>query len=169
MVRRLVEQEEVRLRHQRLAEQRPPPPAARELAQRAVRRQRQPRHDGLDLLLEAPAVTLLELVLKLAEPVEAARRFGEMNGGVMILRHQVAKLAEAGGNLVEHGPIGGERHFLVEARDAETGRAPNRSAVGGLFPEATFSRLDLPAPLRPIRQIRSPLSILRLASSNRGR
>ena len=71
VVGRLVEQQQIRLRDQRLAEQRAPAPAAGQLAHRAIGRQRQPRHDHrLDSLLEPPAVALLELVLQLAEPLE---------------------------------------------------------------------------------------------------
>ena len=134
MVRRLVEQQQVGLRHERLAEQRAAAPSARQLAERPIGRQRQPRDDGLDLLFEPPAVALLELVLQLAEAVEAARRYrrrlGHLHGGVVILRDERPELAKPGRHLVEHRAIGGARHVLIEPRHAQPRRPPDRSAVG---------------------------------------
>src|SRR6185503_11374924 len=70
MVGGLVEQQQVRLRHQRAAEQGPATPAAGELAHLTVRRKREARHDELNLLLQAPSVALLERVLQFAQSFE---------------------------------------------------------------------------------------------------
>ena len=73
MVRRLVEEQEARLAGERARQQHPPAPAARQRGGAGIGRQPQPIEHDLDLLLEAPAVALLELVLQGAEPLEMFR------------------------------------------------------------------------------------------------
>ena len=53
MVRRLVEEQQIRIRDERFPEQRSPPPSAGQLLHRPVGRQRQPRQDDLDLAARA--------------------------------------------------------------------------------------------------------------------
>ncbi len=137
VVRRLVEQQQVGLGHERLAEQRSPPPAARELAERPIRRQRQPRHDGLDALLEPPAVALLELVLQVAQARQGGRargaigpRPGHLNRGMVVLRDERPKRSEPGRHLVEDRAVGRPRHVLIEPRHPQSRGPPDRSAVG---------------------------------------
>ena len=55
------------------------------------------------------------------------------------------------------------------ATRAGRGRARSYPPSGGTSPAMTLSRLDLPAPLRPMRQMRSPASIRKSALSNSGR
>ncbi len=133
MVRRLVEQKQIRLGDERLAEQGPPPPAAGQLAERTIGRQRQPRHDHLDFLFEPPAVAFFELVLKRAQALERRRRLRRLHRRVVIARDERAELAEARRDLVEHRAIGRAWHLLVEPRHAQAGRAPDRARVGRLF------------------------------------
>ena len=108
MVRRLVEEQEI---------------AARETSAlpSSVRRRHPPdsspsgRSAGSDsrdttvstLLLEPPAVALLELVLELAEALEVGMRLRrrQPHRGVVIARDERAELAQPGGHFVEHGAI----------------------------------------------------------------
>ena len=88
----------------------------------------------------------------------------------MVVGDQRAEFAQTVGDLVEHGPRPDERDVLVEAGDPHAGRAPDRAAHrAATSPAITFSRLDLPEPLRPMSAIRSPASIWRQACSNSGR
>ena len=130
VVRRLVEQEQIGLGDERLAEERASPPAAGQLAERTIGRQRQPRHDGLDTLLEPPSIALLELVLEVAQPLELGMAVGDLSRHVVILRDERAELAQAGGDFVEDRAIRRAGDVLIETRDAQPGRPPDRSAVG---------------------------------------
>ena len=63
----------------------------------------------------------------------------------------------------------GEVELLREPRDAERPALASTSPASGASSPATIrSSVDLPAPLRPIRQTRSPGSIAKLASSSSG-
>ena len=70
MVGRLVEQQQIRFRHERFAQQGASPPASGQLSDRAVGGQRQPRDHQLRLLFEAPAIALFELMLQVPQPFE---------------------------------------------------------------------------------------------------
>ena len=159
-------------RHQRLAEQRAPPPAARQLAHRPVRRQRQPRDDQSRPLLEPPAVPLLELVLQLAQPLERARRrvVRDAHRGVVVVRDERAELAEARRRPRRtrvRSPAPGRPGRA--ARRAAPARARSRRRRAATSPTTTLSRLDLPEPLRPMSAMRSPGSMRRSARSKSGR
>ena len=130
MVRGLVEQEEIGLRDERLAEQRAAAPSAGQLAERTIGRQRQPRHDRLDTLFEPPAVALLELVLELAQALEVPVAIGDLPGNVVILRDERAELSEPRGHFIEHRAIRRTGNVLIEPGHAEPGRPPDRSPVG---------------------------------------
>ena len=103
MVRRLVEQQDVRLRHQRPREQDPPAPAAGQRVDDGVGRQAQPGEDQFDPLLEPPAVTLLQFVLEPPEALErrVGRGFGDGHGGVVVRHHEIAQIAQPLGHHVE--------------------------------------------------------------------
>ncbi len=134
MIRRLVEQQQLGLRHERTSEQHTPPPAARERIDNRFRRQLKPFEHQLDALLEIPAVLLLELVLKAAQPIE--RRFtvvatgGHLVHGMVIRRDHIAQGAQPIGHDVEYRAMRGQRDILLEPRDANARLAPHRSGVG---------------------------------------
>ena len=134
VVGRLVEEQDVGLRDERLAEQRAPPPAAGERSSTFGRRQRQARDHHLDLLLEPPAVALLELVL---QPPQRLERACVASCETLVSatataacawynRHQRPEFAEAGGDLLEDGPRPRERNVLIQPRHAQArGRHTN--------------------------------------------
>ena len=135
MVRRLVEEQEVRLRHERPREQHPPAPPARQRVDDGVGRQTQPGEDELHPLLEAPAVAFFQFML---EPPEALERclacgLGDVYRGVVIRHHEGAQAAEAFGDHVEHREMGRQRHVLVQARHAQVRLAPHRARIGLLL------------------------------------
>ena len=70
MVGRLVEQQQIGLRHQRPREQHAPSPSAGERVDDGVGGQAQPGEHQLDPLLEAPAVALFQFVLQPPEALE---------------------------------------------------------------------------------------------------
>ena len=74
MVRGLVEQEDVRLGHERAREQDAPLPSAGQGLDECVGRQRQMREHRVDPLLEPPAVLFVELMLQPSERVELPHR-----------------------------------------------------------------------------------------------
>ena len=118
---------------QRLREQRPPPPAARERADRPVRRKPQLVDHELDPLLEAPAILALEPVLELGQVLELAgvvRVLGQVGRGVMVGGDDFAERAETGRDFVEDRAIAGAAgHFLLETRDAKARGPPDRPLV----------------------------------------
>ena len=150
MIGWLVEQEKIRLGDQRLPEQCASAPAARQLSNRTVRRQRQARDHQLRLLLETPSITFLELVLQVAQPLERRVMVGdtrraEPRCGPMVCGSKRAQLAESHRHLLENGARPGELDILIQARDAEGGRAPDAASVqwqisGDGLQQARFSR-----------------------------
>ena len=111
MVRRLVEQQQVRLRDERAGEQHAPAPAARQFVDARVGREAEAREHQLHALLDAPAVLLLQLVLKPAEPFQprVGRLLGDLDRRAVVGRHQVAQVVEPFGDHVEHRAGGGAR------------------------------------------------------------
>jgi hypothetical protein len=60
------------------------------------------------------------------------RVLGHFGGGVMVGRDDLAKRAEPGRHLVEHGAIRrAARYFLLQPRHAEAGGPPDRPLVEG--------------------------------------
>ena len=107
MVGRLVEQQQIRFRHERFAQQGASPPASGQLADRAVGGERQPRDHQLRLLLEAPAIALFELMLQVPQPFERGvmrprpltpSAWPQRDGR----RHQRAQLTQAHRHFLEH-------------------------------------------------------------------
>ena len=138
MVGRLVEQQQIWLRHERACEQHAPAPAAR-----------QRRHDGIGR--------------------QAERDDHHLDADVDVPALDVRVGVESLGDDVEHRAIGRERHVLHQPRDAKRRLPPDSAGVGVTSPPMICSSVDLPVPLRPMTQTRSPASICRLASSRSGR
>ena len=93
-----------------------------------------PLDDLLDPLLEPPAVAFLECLLQATQRVEppCCGVCGDLDGGVMIGRHQLAEVAQPVGHDVEHGTIGGEGHILQEHRRAHTRFPAHEAPIGWL-------------------------------------
>ena len=117
----LVEQQQVGFGHQCAREKRAAAPAARQRVDGGIGRQVQPSQDGLDPLLHVPAVLFVELVLCLCQLLQRPGRVvaRDLDGRVVIRRDQRADVAEAFGDDVEDRRRGGQRHVLLEPRDAD--------------------------------------------------
>ncbi len=135
MIGRLVEQQQVGLGHQRARQQRAAAPPARQRVDGRIGRQAQTRQHGLDALLHIPAVLLVQLVLCLRQAFQRPGRVivRDLDGRMVIRRHQRADVAETFGDDVEDRCARGERHVLLEARDAHAGLQPPRAGVGRLL------------------------------------
>ena len=146
VVGRLVEQQQVRLRHQRAAEQRAATPAAGQLAHLTIRGKREPRHDELHFLLEPPPVALLERVLQVPESLEirGGVRFSNACRRLVVFRDEAAERAEAVRHFGKHRTLPHHRDILVQPRDAQTRLAPDRAGIHGLIPGQDAEQAALP-------------------------
>ena len=131
VVGRLVEQQQIRLRDERPREQHAAAPAARQGVDTRLRRQVQPRQDQLHSLLDAPPVTLFQLVLQLSELREHRGRasLGDVARRVVIGGDELADIAEAVGDHVEHRAVCGQRNVLREPADAQARLKRYRTGV----------------------------------------
>ena len=135
MVGGLVEEEQRRLGDERLREQHPAAPAARQRADAGVGVEAELRQHRLDPLFDAPAVAFLELVLQPAELGDRRRRriVGDARGRLVVRADEIAQRAEPGRDGVEHRLVapGVERvGVLRQARDAAARRAADDAGVG---------------------------------------
>ena len=108
VVGRLVQQQHVGLADQCARQQYPALPPARQGVDDRLRRQSQLGDDQLDALLKAPAVALFQFVLVVAESrhclvAVVGRHF---HRGMVVVRDQLAKVAEALRDHVEDGQVG---------------------------------------------------------------
>ncbi|MCY1530082.1 hypothetical protein D9M68_652580 [compost metagenome] len=129
VVGRLVEQQQIRLGDQRLGQQHPPPPAAGQFGQGLVGRQLQAAQGAIDQLLQAPAVTGLEVMLDMHELVQIGLG-DDVLAQVVILRQQLADPVQALGNHIEDRPSVGDRQLLRQLADLQPRRTPDRAVIG---------------------------------------
>ena len=112
----------------------------------------------------------VDLVLQLLHARELRRILADRVRDVVVLGEQRADLVEAARHHVEDASAssaGGSSCASCAMRSP--GCAPDHAAVGhDARPSTIRSSVDLPAPLRPIRQTRSPGSIWKLAPSSSG-
>ncbi len=127
MIGRLVEQQQVRLRHERTREQHPAPPASRECVNDRVRRELQVREHRLDTLLEPPAILLLELVLQTAQGFErrGRRRLRDLHSRMVIIAYEIVQTAEPLGDDVEDRDVGRQGNVLHQPGNAKPGLPPD--------------------------------------------
>ena len=97
MVRRLVQQQQIRPADERARQQHAAPPAARQRVDNRVRAEIEPRQHQIDVMLAEPRLV-----------------FGEM-------------VRVAFGDDVEYGSVGRQRHVLLETRDTQPRLAPHGS------------------------------------------
>ena len=174
MIGRLVEQQQVRLRHQRPGQQHAAPPSSRQrVHDRIGRKIRRSRISSTRCSSRQPSRSSSSCCSRPSLSRRAACRrpaleVTHLHGRVVIGGHQVLDVPEPLGDDVEHGMIGGERHVLDEPGDFHAGLRPDRPASGGRSPLRICSSVDLPVPFRPITQTRSRGSICSDTSSSRG-
>jgi len=149
MVGRLVEEQQVGLRDQRPGQQHAPLPSAGQGVDRDVGRQAEAGQHQLDALLQSPAITLLQLVLQGAEPVERTRAavVDNVNGRVMVSLHQAGQVAEPLGDDVEHRRRCRQRDVLLEPRDPGPRLTPHRTSIGRQLPAQDLEERGLAGPV----------------------
>ena len=163
-------------RHQRLAQERAATPSARQLAHRPIGRQRQPGDDRARPSARAASRHALRAraAARPSRPSASSSASRPRHRGVVILRDEVAELAEpaATSSKTDRSPDAGD--VLIQPRDAQR-RAPARSCRrrAALSPEMTSQQADLPEPFRPMSAMRSPVRCadrrLRRAAGDRTR
>src|SRR5690606_21120413 len=128
VIGRLVEQQQLRIRHQRPREADAPLPAARQLGQALFRRQLQLGEDALDLLLEAPAAFGLDAALEVLQlPQPGAIQPG--GGAALVLVDQRLQVRQPAGDVLVHAQIEGVGKRLLELADAQPVLAPDLARV----------------------------------------
>ena len=127
-----VEQQQIRLGHQRLGQQHAPPPAAGQFGEGLFRRQLQPAQGAFHQLLQAPAIAGLQLLLDVHEPLHIQFAAGVL-GQVMVLGEQFADAGQARGHHVEHRAVVGARQFLRQFADLQRRGAPDLAVIGLLL------------------------------------
>ncbi len=127
MVGRLIEQQQVRVRHQRTRQCDTTAPAAGQVFHHGVFRQAQAGQHGIDTLLELPAIDAFQRDLHMLETLEV--RLGVADQ-VMIFRQQRARLRQAFSDDIEDGTSFGGRQVLREHADLEARRLPQLTGIG---------------------------------------
>ncbi len=131
VVGRLVQQQQVRLRNQRLGQQHASPPAAGQLGERLVGRQLQPAQGAVHQLLQAPTILGFERLLNVHELVQIGI-VADVLAQVVVLGKQLPDPIQALGYHVEHGTIVGPGQFLWQFADLQSWRTPDFPVVGQL-------------------------------------
>ena len=127
VVGRLVEQQQVRRRHQRARQQHAPLHAAGQARERRIAVQLQAVEGFLDAPVERPGMRRFDLRLHARERV----RIDVLGmADAMELREQRARFAQARRDDVEHRARRIARHFLLEARDAAAAFQAHLAVVG---------------------------------------
>ena len=167
MVGRFVQDQYIRLGHQRLRQRHALAHPAGQVRYQPLGVELQARERGRDLVLEAPAVARIEFFLQLVQPLHqggiggraGVMRYGEGVRRGVIVDEQAGTLTQPFSHRFEHGQAGLECGLLGYARQLQPRRAPQLPSSATAAPSMSRSRLDLPVPLRPIRPMRSPGSI----------
>ena len=130
MIGRLVEQQQLRVRDERLGERRAPPPAAGQLAHAVIGRQAELADDGCDAHVDVPAAAGVDFAL---QGFDFAQR-GSVVGAVAVSRSNSAMRCELTGHAARHevadelGRFVGE--LLLEQAPAQTSGLLDGAVVG---------------------------------------
>ena len=117
MIRRLVEQQDVRLADERPREQHAAPPSARQRVDNRVRGKLKARQDQIDVMFTQPHLVLVEM------------------------------MRVALGDHVEDRTIGGQRDVLFETREAKRRLTPHGSSVRRELARDDFQKRRLARPV----------------------
>jgi hypothetical protein len=123
----LVQQQDVRVAHQRLGQGDTPAPAARQLAHGCLRGQLQLADHGLDPLLQGPSIDALQLLLYPRQLIEVGVR--SLLDQLVIPCQQLSRLSQAGCHCVVHAQRVAPGQFLLQSCQAHTGAQPAFAAV----------------------------------------
>ncbi len=132
VVGRLVEQQQIRLGHQRLGQQHAAAPATGELGQGLVGGQLQAAQGAFHHLLQAPAVAGFELVLNVHELFQICIAV-DVLAQVMKLGEQLADAIQACRDHIEHRTLVGNRQLLWQLADLQARGAPDLAIVALLL------------------------------------
>ena len=132
MVGGFVQQQDVRLADQRLAQRGPPPPAAGQLGHAGVARQLQLADGRLHPLLQLPAVPRLQLMLHAGQRRHVRR--GAVLQQVVVLGQQAAGLGQPRRHHVVDGLLVGARQGLLQPGQAGAGPQPAFAGIQRDFP-----------------------------------
>jgi hypothetical protein len=110
VVGRLVEEQHLRLAHQRPGQRHPLDAAARQAADHRLARQPELAQHLLDALLEAPGLGILDPVLQVFEPRQGrlAGVIGHRQHRGVVIHQQLGHVAEAVGHRGEHAALEGK-------------------------------------------------------------
>ncbi len=122
----LVEQQHVRVRDQRLAQQHAPLEPAGQLCEIGLGVQRQALDHGFDQPIGVPAAGRLDAFLQRAHALGVERPFGRG----MVFANQSAEFTQAARDHVEHGAGFTLGHFLGHAGDSNARLVAHLAAIG---------------------------------------
>ena len=130
----------------------------------------EPGQDPLHLLVQLPAAALLQRLLQDLQPRQQRVAPFRVPDGASPgdTRPADRPLAHSRGDHVEDRAGQPLRDLLGNQRHLQPLLAEDFAPSGVSSPLISFSRVDLPVPLRPIRQSRSPGSSCRLMPSSSG-
>ena len=141
MVGRLVQQQQIRVDHQRPCQCHTAAPAAGQFRQASIRRQLQLADGGLHPVLQLPAVCCLQCHLHPFQCFQIGVAAGLHQA--VVFAEQVAQIGKAGSNRVVHREICRQRQLLLEPRNPGAGPEPALAAVRGELPRQDFQQRGL--------------------------
>src|SRR5690606_22902833 len=124
----LVEQQQIRLGHQRLRPQHTTAPATGKLGQGLVGWQLQAAEGAVDQLLQAPAIFGFQLLLHMHQLLEVVIAVDVLRQ-VVIARQQLANPGQPLGDHVEHGTLVGAWQLLRQLADLQSRSAPDLAVI----------------------------------------
>lgn len=164
MVGRLIEQQQVRVGHQRTRQRDTTTPAAGQVFHHGVFRQTQTGQHGIDTLLELPAIDALQRDLHVLETFEVRLRVADQ---MMVLRQQRAAFGRPSATISKMVRPSAAGRSCESTPILRPGAFHSSPASAWNSPVISLSRVDLPVPLRPTSARRSPRSTTRSAPLSR--
>ncbi len=153
VVGRLVQQQHVRLGHQRLRQRHALAHAAGKRPYQRIRVKFQPLDGGLDARLHRPTVLRFQLRLqrlhRRQQGVVIGIRLGQLVRQMMVCGDDPVQLAEPARDLVEHRCLGIQHRLLADVTDAHAGRAPDDAVIQRGLRSQHFQHAGLAAAVAP--------------------
>ena len=130
MVCRLIQQQQIRLAHQRLCQCHAASPAAREFTHGGLRRQLQLADGGFNALLQLPAVGRFQLGLDTRQHRHI--RLLRLHQ-LVVFAQQAPRIRQPCSDDIVHGELIRLGQCLLQARDADTGAYPAFTGIAAEF------------------------------------
>ena len=146
MVGRLVEQQQLRLLHQRASHRHAPARAARERRHRGIRFEGERGERALDAALRTPAVVRFESLLRSVQRLEQCRlgTLREPGREPMVFDERSVERAQTGCDGFEHGQGIVECRLLLHERNPQTRSRTDLAVVGRELPREHAQKTRLP-------------------------